>query len=170
MSIFKFVVTILFVTLIAVGSAGATCSNATLNGVYGYYHGRPDGVSGQRAVVGQMIADGKGNLTGSWTASLNGVVSNGSFTGAYSISKNCTGFFTLSNEDESPADFSIVLDDSHKGFQILQTDNGTAQPGFGVEQGKGTCGLSGKKRTFATNFLGVLTSIPAVDAMSDKWS
>jgi hypothetical protein len=165
MSFPKFVTTLLFVTLITVGSASAACSNATLNGVYGYYHGRPDGVSGQRALVGQMIADGKGNLSGSWTTSLNGTISTGTFTGTYLISKNCTGSFTLSNEDESPANFSIVFDDSHKGFQILQTDNGTAQPGFGFEQGKVTCGLTGKKQTFATNLLGVLTSVPAVDAI-----
>ena len=168
MSFPKFVVTLLFVLLTAAGSASAACSNATLNGVYGYYHGRPDGIGGQRALVGQMIADGKGNLSGSWTMSLNGTISTGTFTGTYSISKNCTGSFTLSNEDQSPANFGITLDDSHKGFQILQTDNSTAQPGFGFEQGKVTCGLTGKKQTIATNLLGTLTSISAVDAIAGQ--
>jgi len=164
----KFIPTVLLVVLTVAGAASATCSNATLNGVYGYYHGRPDGIGGQRALVGQMIADGHGNLTGSWTASLNGTISAGTFTGTYSIAKNCTGSFTLSNEDESPADFSFTLDDSHKGFQILQTDSGTAQPGFGFEQGKVTCGLTRKKQIFATNLLGTLTSISAVDAIAGQ--
>jgi hypothetical protein len=45
--------TLVFATMIAVGPASATCSNATLNGVWGYIVG---------AAVGQFTADGKGNL------------------------------------------------------------------------------------------------------------
>jgi len=129
-------VVFLFVLLIAVQPAQAGCSNASLNGPYGYFHGRPSGAAGQKVLVGQIIADGKGNVVGSWTMSLNGAISDGNFTGTYSIAKNCTGTLTLSNEDQSPADYTIVLDDSHHGFQMLQTDAGTAQPGFGVAQGR----------------------------------
>ncbi|MGA7295635.1 MAG: hypothetical protein WBW53_21700 [Terriglobales bacterium] len=155
---------IMFAALAAT-PASAVCSNATLNGAYGYFHGRPDGIGGMRAVVGQAIADGQGNLHGSFTMSLNGTVSTGTFTGTYSISKNCTGSFTLQNEDFSTADYNIVLDDSHKGFQMLQTDSGTAQPGFGLAQGTVTCGLTGKKLTLATNLLGTLTASSDVDAI-----
>ncbi len=151
--------------IIAVPSAWSICSNATLTGVYGYYHGRPDGIGGMRAVVGQMVADGQGNVSGSWTMGLNGTISTGSFTGTYSISKNCAGSLTLQNEDFPTADYNIVLDDSHKGFQMLQTDNGTAQPGFGVAQGNANCGLPGKKQILATNLLGTLTASSDVDAI-----
>ena len=77
---------------------------------------------------------------------------------------HCTGTLTLSNEDQSPADYAIVLDDSHHGFQMLQTDAGTAQPGFAVAQGKATCGLTGKKQVLALNLLG--TAYPNVQIVA----
>lgn len=147
-------VVFLFAMMMAVQPAWAGCSNASLNGPFGYFHGRPSGAAGQKVVVGQIIADGNGNVTGSWTMSLNGAVFSGSLAGTYSIAKNCVGTLTLSNEDQSPADYTIVLDDSHHGFQMLQTDAGTAQPGFAVAQGKATCGLTGKKQVLALNLLG----------------
>jgi hypothetical protein len=118
-----------------------------------------------RAIVGQMMADGRGNLSGSWTMSLNGTISTGNFTGSYSIAKDCTGSITLLDEDFPTADYNVILDDGHRGFQILQTDSGTAQPGFGFAQGMVTCGLIGKKQTFATNLLGTLTSGSEVEAV-----
>lgn len=155
----------LFATMIAAQPAAAVCSNATLFGIYGYFHGRPDGIGGMRAIVGQMLADGQGNLQGSWTMSLNGSITAGTFTGTYSIAKNCTGSLTLINEDFPTADYNIVFDDVHKGFQMIQSDSGTAQPGFGLAQGVVACGLTGKKQIFATNFLGTLTSTSQVDAI-----
>ncbi len=155
----------LLATMLAVSPAAAMCSNATLFGVFGYFHGRPDGIGGMRAVVGQMLADGQGNVSGSWTMSLNGAITAGNFTGTYSIAKNCSGSLTLINEDFPTADYNIVFDDVHKGFQMIQTDNGTAQPGFALAQGVVTCGLTGKKQIFATNLLGTLTATSQVDAI-----
>jgi hypothetical protein len=141
--------------LMAARPAVAACSNASLNGVYGYYHGRPGGTGNLRVLVGQIIADGKGDLSGSWTMSFNGSISNGTFTGSYLMSANCTGSFQIFGEDTSVAHFNIVLDQSHTGFQMIQTDTGFDQPGFGIAQGNVSCGLSGKKQTFATNLTGV---------------
>jgi hypothetical protein len=153
-----------FAAMIAVRPVWAGCSNASLSGAYGYFHGRPSGAAGARVVVGQIIADGKGSVSGSWTMSLNGALSNGALTGTYSIAKNCTGTLTMNNEDFSPADFAIVIDDGHHGFQMLQTDSGTAQPGFAVAQGNATCGLTGKKQVLATNLLG--TAYPSTDIVA----
>ena len=148
--------------MVAAKPAAAACSNATLKGVYGYYHGRPGGGSTIKAVVGQFTADGAGNLTASWTLSANGVISTGTTTGTYSISKNCTGTITFSSEDYSPADFSFVFDDGFEGFQMIQTDSETAQTGFGLAQGAGvTCGLIGKAQTYAVNLAGLL--YPSLD-------
>jgi hypothetical protein len=158
--------TLLFVTMITARPAAAVCTNASFVGVFGYFHGRPDGIGATvRAVVGQMTADGKGNLSGLWTMSLNGTITTGTFTGTYAIAKNCTGSMTFTSEDAAPAHFTIVLDDAHKGFQMIQTDSGFAQPGFGVAQGVVTCGLTGKKQTLATNFLGTIISSSEVVAV-----
>ena len=154
-----------FATMVGARAASASCSNASLSGQFGYFHGRPSGAAGARVLVGQMNADGKGNVSGSWTMSLNGTITSGSFTGTYSIAKNCTGTMTLSNEDMSPADYTIVLDDSHHGFQMLQTDSGTAQPGFAIAQGNANCALTGKKQTLATNLLGTLYPSDDIEAI-----
>jgi hypothetical protein len=152
---------LVFVAMIGVRSASAVCSNTTLQGVYGYSHGRQGGTSGIDLIVSQFTADGQGLLKGSWTLSVSGgSISTGTFLGRYVIAQNCTGTLTFNHEDNgnSSAHYNIVLDDGNQGFQMIQTDSGSAQPGFGVAQGTVTCGLTGKKQTFATNFLGVNSS------------
>jgi hypothetical protein len=72
----------------------ASCSNASLKGVYGYFHGRPGGLGAQPVdvVLGQFDADGNGNVaSGSFTLDEGGGFITGTLTGTYFISKNCTG-------------------------------------------------------------------------------
>ncbi|HXM13101.1 MAG TPA: hypothetical protein VN946_24330 [Terriglobales bacterium] len=158
-SVFVFLLAI----LIAATPASAACSNASLKGVFGYYHGHE--VYLGNYVVGQFTADGKGNVSGSWTWSWYGAVTAGTFTGTYSIAENCTGSLTFSDEEGSPEDFYIVLDNAHKGFQMIVSDSGSTQPGFGVELGTATCGLTGKKQTFATNLAGILVESDEPEAV-----
>jgi len=137
--------TLVFAIMIAVGPASAICSNATVNGVWGFQVG---------SLVGQFTADGKGNIpSGSGTLSNNGVIETGTFTGTYSVSKNCTGSLTINFTGGGSVTANIVLDDGHKGFQIIDTTSGVAG-GFGLDQGVVTCGLTGKKATFAANLSG----------------
>jgi hypothetical protein len=91
-----------------------------------------------------------------------GTISKGSFTetskNTYSVSSNCTGTLTFKDGDFSPANYNIVLDDNKMGFQMIQTDTDTNQPGFGLAQGNADCGLTGKAQNFATNFLTLFLS------------
>jgi hypothetical protein len=138
--------TLVFATMIAVGPASATCSNATLNGVWGYIVG---------AAVGQFTADGKGNLTnGSQTVSQNGVIETQTFTGKYSVLTNCTGSVTVNITGGGTVTANIVADDGNKGLQIIDTISGKVAAGFSLAQGVVTCGLTGKKVTFAANLIG----------------
>jgi hypothetical protein len=57
----------LLATIAATTPASASCSMGTLKGVYGYYHGRPGGGATITAVLGQIVSDGTGGLSGSWT-------------------------------------------------------------------------------------------------------
>jgi len=109
-----------------------------------------------------MIADGLGNVSGTWTLSTNGAISTGVFAGTYSIAPNCTGSMILNNEIAPVALYNIVLDNAHHGFQMIESDNGTAQPGFGIARGTIVCGLPGKKQTLATNFLGSIFPAPVM--------
>jgi hypothetical protein len=137
----------------------ATCSNASLTGVFGYVHGRPGTLS--VVVVGQLTFDGQGNITGaSWTESNNGSITTGSTTGTYLIGPNCTGTLTLNDEDLGLSHFNVYLNAGNKMFQMIQTDPSN-QPGFGVAQGTVTCGLSGKKLLLTTNLVGFVSGVPA---------
>ena len=80
-----------------------------MNGVRGYLVG---------AAVGQFTADGKGNITsGTQTVSQGGLIETGTFTGTYSLAKNCTGSVTLNVSGVGTVTANIVVDDANKGFQ-----------------------------------------------------
>ena len=149
---------VVFATMIAAGSASAaTCSNATVTGVWGYFVG---------ASAGQFTADGKGNITsGSQTVSQNGVVSTQTYTGTYSLAKNCTGSININFTGGGTSSANIVADDANKGFQVISTDGGVAS-GFSLAQGVVNCGLTGKKATLAANLFGKIVNTAAVAYVS----
>jgi hypothetical protein len=139
-------VVLVFATLVAVGSASATCSNATLNGVWGVFAG---------AAVGQFTTDGKGNITnGSQTVSNNGVIQTQTYTGTYTIANNCTGSLTVNFTGGGTATANIVLDQMNKGAQFIDTTSGLNGSGFAAAEGTVTCGLTGKKATYAALLFG----------------
>jgi hypothetical protein len=143
----------LFVAMISVGFASATCSNASLKGSYGALEFGGNGQSG--VTLTHYVADGNGNLSGSLTTSVNGAISTNTFTGTYSISNNCTGSLTLTFPTGLTANKNLVIDDSGKGFQLIQTDSGWVNSGYALPQGTLVpCGLKGKKQTFAGNLGG----------------
>lgn len=168
----------LLTIMIAVSPASAvTCSNASLKGVFGYFHGRPGAPS--FVVVGQLTLDGQGNITSaSWTMSNYGTISTGTTTGTYSVSENCTGTLTLYDEDYGGSYFNIYLNAGNKMFQIIQSQPSN-QPGFALAQGtrlhawrsegrglsplvsECTCGRSGKKLVFTTNLVGLVNGVVA---------
>jgi hypothetical protein len=135
---------LLFAVTSAVSTASAACTNANLTGVWGYQVG---------TAVGQFTADGSGNLTGSQTVNQNGTIVNQTYTGTYSVAKNCTGNITVNVTGGGTGHVNFVLDTGKKGAQIILTDTGTAE-GVSLVRGAATCGLTGKKETFAAELLG----------------
>ena len=142
----KCFVVLMFATLVAVGSASATCSNATLTGVWGYFVG---------SAVGQFTTDGKGTITsGSQTVSQSGTIVNQTYTGTYSVAKNCTGSLTLNINGGGTATANFVLDQMNKGAQVIDTISGDNASGFTAAEGTVTCGLTGIKKTYAALLFG----------------
>lgn len=152
----KCFVVVVFATLVAVGSASATCSNATLSGVWGYLVG---------AAVGQFTTDGNGHITaGSQTVSQHGIIVTQTYTGTYSVATNCTGKLTLNINGGGTATAKLVLDQMNKGAQIIDTATGDNASGFSLAEGTVACGLTGKKATFAALLFG---KIPGTGAKVD---
>jgi len=146
--------------------AAASCSNASLNGVYGLLSGGFDGSGMPEDALLQITADGSGNITaGSATQSDNGSVDSFTFTGTYSITKTCTGALIL-RDSGGTNHYNIVLDPINKQFRFIQTDSGRVASGTGVAEGAVVCTTTGgKPETFASTLTGTVlvtgTPLPA---------
>jgi hypothetical protein len=150
--------TLLFATIIAVGPASATCSDATLKGVWGYQVG---------AAVGHFTSDGQGNITsGSQTVSENGTIKAQTYTGTYTVRKNCTGGVTVKFTGGGSSTSNFIVDDTNKGLQVINTVSGGVAGGFGLAQGTATCGLIGKKAIFAANLFGGIVNVGPIDYLA----
>lgn len=154
---------VLFVSLIAAGSAAAApCSTASLTGVWGFENAGFDGPGIPGASVGQYNFDGAGNVSGSFTHSSNGTISNLTFTGTYTVAKNCTGTLTLNNSNGVTEHHNLVIDNARKGLQVIRNDSPQIRSGFALAQGVVTCGLTGVKQTLAFNVSGTNNTIGAI--------
>jgi hypothetical protein len=102
----------LFTMTAATGSASAaTCTNASLKGVYGFFsQGCVN--SEPLANLGQITASGTGTLTGTITRTLDGVQQNASVSGSYTLAKTCTGTITYT-QGSATYNFAIHLNDSN---------------------------------------------------------
>jgi len=159
MKLVKIISSVFLFAVVAAGSASAaTCTLASLSGVYGVVQVGQDAPGQPSATVGQVTADGKGNLTVNFvTSSHNGAVSTGSdLSGSYTVAKNCTGTFTVVG-GKNTSHGNIYLDTSNKTWRVAGTDAamGVAQS-FLTPQGTVTCGLTGKAQTFALNLSGTI--------------
>jgi hypothetical protein len=87
---------LLFVAVMAVSAASAaTCTLASVSGVYGFLNAGQDAAGQPYAGLGQVTADGKGNLTSlTVTNSHNGTITTGTITSGatYTMAKNLRSF------------------------------------------------------------------------------
>jgi hypothetical protein len=146
---------LMFLASIMIAKPAAACSKASLKGTYGISWGWPqelyDGSGNEAMVVGQITADGKGNLTGTETVSYESSIQTMSVTGTYTVASNCTGTLSL-----SPDFFNIYLNGSNNGFQMTLTTAGFEAVGFALPQVSDTCALTGKTQKLAANIVGTI--------------
>ncbi|HEY6338685.1 MAG TPA: hypothetical protein VIW68_09350 [Candidatus Sulfotelmatobacter sp.] len=140
-----------------VPAAQATCTNASLIGVYGI---TSSGINGSllAATLDQIKSDGSGNVTGSSTQSINGVITSSTITGTYTVAKNCTGTITLNRGGVVEHD-NFVLDNVHKGADLVQTDSNQTQSSVAVAQATATCTDLGVKRIYAVEATGFVINV-----------
>jgi hypothetical protein len=147
---------LLFLGLMTIARpAAAACTKASLTGTYGISWGWPQelfAATGNEAmVVGQITADGKGNLSGTETISFENSIQTVSVKGTYTVAANCTGTLSL-----APDFFNIYLNGSNGGFQMTLTTTGFEAVGFAFPQVSETCALSGKTQRLAVNLAGTI--------------
>jgi hypothetical protein len=110
------------------------CSNATLQGGFGYTStgtllasipGLPPPLAGPFAEVGRQTFDGKGNTDATATLSANGNIQTVTITGTYTVNPDCTGTMTL---NVSPlgliAHLDFVIDDDGAELRAIVKDSG----------------------------------------------
>ena len=124
----------LLLTTVAVGRAsvaraqdGPRCSSAGVAGKWGF---TTDGTvvgSGPRASLGIFTLDGGGSLlNGMSTASLNGSITDETFSGTYSVNPDCTGKLAIVISDLSgnkilSATLNLVFDNNVQELRAIFT-------------------------------------------------
>jgi len=111
----------------------------------------------------RLSMDGHGNLTGSGTISQNGDISTPSFTGTYTVAKNCTGTVTTVDNENNTYHFNLVLDDKNAQFAAIKTDLNSNVSGEGHAIGLDSCSLTGVKQVLGTHMKGGLFQLALID-------
>jgi hypothetical protein len=139
-------------------AAGATCSNASLSGAYGFLHDGTDSTGAPAtAAVAQITFDPiTGTFKGEQTASHDGAIVTNPISGTYTIASNCTGTGTPA----AGVPFSIMVTSTGiVGLHLLAE-------GFAVQQGSATCTNAGVKGRFGFETTGVVVAGPDAGAVA----
>lgn len=133
-----------FLVLAAGPAAAKSCSIATLDGTYGVLSSGNSGKNSPTAGVFRLVTDGQGKVTGTGTLSDNGTIENETFSGTYTVAKNCTGTMALVDQNKIHADYNFIFDEGNSHFEFIRTDSGYNESGEGETLGTSSCSLSTK--------------------------
>lgn len=134
-------------------TAGATCSNASLSGTYGFLHSGTAGDGTPIAGLSQVTFDpSTGTYTGEDTQSHDGVLTTEPLTATYVVAPNCTVTATVAVGGLSQ---NIAFVVTSTGFFSLVERTGVTTEGFAVKQGSRTCTNAGVEGSFGFETTGV---------------
>lgn len=161
LKIFRMASMMIVLAGLALSSAafGATCSNASLSGTYGFQHDGTDSTgTPNSAAVSQITFDSTaGTFTVENTASHDGVITTSSLNGTYAVASNCTG----TGYPTGATPFSIVV--TPTGFLAAHLFS----EGFAMKQGSPTCANAAVKGNFGFEATGTfLAGAPAIGAVA----
>jgi hypothetical protein len=117
----------LCMTMAATARAGGSCSLALATGNWAFSNsGTVIGV-GPRVAEGILTLDAAGKVrNGKFSQSLNGIITRGTFTGAYTVNSDCTGALSFDVFDQSGTELftgtaDIAFDDNMRQFRHIFT-------------------------------------------------
>jgi hypothetical protein len=149
------------VCLAVLPQADAACSNATVNGTYGYTVSGtlfvPQGPA-PVAAAGSITFDLNGNVSGSQNRSVGGTFLHETFQGTYRIGGECALQFTVNVYDDSGTLLRTSVVDGvvvDNGKQIRAMFESTTLPNGAMLQSALTAGSSSSSRARAINALPV---------------
>ena len=111
------------------------CDASTLHGSYGFTESGSIVGFGSYAAVGTLTSDGKGNFTGAFTESLNGLIGAATLTGTYQVMPDCTGSAVLRDSLGRVGTRSFVILADAAEVPYLFTDTGFVATGVAKKQG-----------------------------------
>jgi hypothetical protein len=79
--------------------------------------------------VGQLILDGKGNISGTATISNNGTISKGPVTGTYTQQTSCLGSAQITPKGFTAMNFNTVDVNGGRELLLIETDTSTFRSG-----------------------------------------
>lgn len=128
---------------------GQSCSNASLTGLYGFAGLGNNTADSPIALAGVYNANGKGKLTGTRTASVNGVISsNVPISGTYTVNANCTGSAKITPKGGSTENYDLAVASSGGRVFSLETDSGSVLAVYSRAVEETSCSTSGTSGTF----------------------
>ena len=122
------IVASMFVVSTAPKAQARDCSNATLQGTYGFHVGTvvlpaPGAILAAgipRAILGRFVFDGRGSFTNTLTINNSGTVTHANDFGTYLVNADCTGKISTNGGTKT---LEIVIVDGGNEFYQLRTDD-----------------------------------------------
>jgi hypothetical protein len=111
----------------ATARAGGSCSLAGAVGNWAFSNSGTVFGIGPRVAEGVLTLDGAGKvLNGKFSQSLNGIITRGTFTGAYTVNSDCTGALSFDVFDNSDTELftgkaDFTFDDNVRQFRFIFT-------------------------------------------------
>jgi hypothetical protein len=139
-----FFVCLISLSVLGFAETSTACSNSTLKGNYGMFLEGSDNNGNVLVSLGQIVADGKGGLSGLWNQAISGNFVDGvTLSGTYKVNSNCTGTATLKPTNEPVMHLRVMVAAAGAQFDMIDTDSGNTQSGYAQTQGKAVCSAAG---------------------------
>jgi hypothetical protein len=148
--------------------AADICNPLNLIGPYAFQLTGSTDISGtpQPAVaVGRIVFDGKGNLSGTVSATFRGLLLGNPVTGSYQAKSDCSVTWALQDDSGGFQHFSGTLSIDGTGIQFKQIDPGGAQRGI-MQKTLDTCSSANLLRRYTFSVSGSTTPMQPGDAPS----